>query len=125
MLNVNEISNFTSTRSAWSKGVALYAADLIETYNEMVEAKGHEAANVNEAEKWLLKGASTWKKYSYGGCTLCCGEDIAERLCNKSELKKTCNGMKKPNAAESWLDVQARALYQASQIVLEMYKKSF
>jgi hypothetical protein len=41
-------------------------------------------------------------------------EDIAERLCTPSELKKTRHGDRKPNSREEWLDVQARALYQAS-----------
>jgi hypothetical protein len=30
-------------------------------------------------------------------------------------LKKTRNGEKKPNGNEEWLDVQARALFQAAQ----------
>ena len=43
--------------------------------------------------------------------------DIAERLCCPSELKKTRNGERRPNSREEWLDVQARALRQASYMV--------
>lgn len=43
--------------------------------------------------------------------------DIAERLCNPSELKKTRNGERRPNGREEWLDTQARALFQAANRV--------
>ena len=48
--------------------------------------------------------------------------DIAKRLCTKSELAKlkTRDGdYRKPNAREDWLDVQARALFQAWRKIQE------
>lgn len=68
-------------------------------------------------EKALLNGADDWNAYSWGGCALCYDGDIAERLCSPSELKKTRNGERRPNSREEWLDVQARALYQAARRV--------
>lgn len=44
-------------------------------------------------------------------------KDIAEHYCTKSELKKTHNGERKPNSRESWLDVQARAFWQAALLI--------
>lgn len=60
-----------------------------------------------------MNGADGWSDYSWGGSALIYNEDIALRLCTPSELKRTANGSKRPNAREEWLDVQARALYQA------------
>ena len=43
--------------------------------------------------------------------------DICERLCCPSEIKKKKHGELSPNAGETWLDVQARALKQAARLV--------
>lgn len=66
-----------------------------------------------ELERWALNGASCWEQYSNGGCSLCYNADIAARVCTPSELKRTDGGMNAPNSRETWLDVQAHALYQA------------
>jgi hypothetical protein len=63
-------------------------------------------------------------QYSYGGCSLIYDCDIAERLCSPSELKRTRDGERSPNAKEEWLDVQARALYQAARLVMRAAKKA-
>ena len=60
-----------------------------------------------------LANADDWNAFSWGGSSLIYDYDIAERLCTPSELKRTKNGERKPNAREDWLDTQARALYQA------------
>lgn len=44
---------------------------------------------------------------------LCYDADIAARVCTPSELKRKHGGAYEPNSRETWLDVQARALYQA------------
>lgn len=102
-------------RSAWDKGVTAYAIDLLDQYQERAEFEGREAASRKELEEWLLNGASTWSEYSWGGSALICNDDIAKRLCNPSELKRTHNGERRPNNREDWLDVQARALAQAAK----------
>lgn len=111
--NLNE----QSTRSAWNKGVNAYAFELLAELEESVNGGYTDRTDLRSRElvkKHLLNGASDWGQYSWGGCALIYDGDIAERLCNPSELKKTRNGEKKPNWREEWLDVQARALYQAS-----------
>ncbi len=95
-------------RSAWEKGVKNFAIDLVD---------GLDADRAITKES-LLNGAQNWKEYSYGGCAFIYDEDIAEALCNPTELKRTKHGERVPNASESWLDVQARALHQACTLVL-------
>lgn len=97
------------TRSAWDNGVKKYALELIEDLEGEI--------TITNLETTLLSGAEDWQKYSWGGCSLIYNEDIAKRLCTKSELKKTDNGRLNPNKNREWLDVQARALYQASQLI--------
>lgn len=101
-------------RSAWNKGVTVYALELLEVYEDRVEYEGRDAEDRKEFREWIKNGADGWEAYSWGGCSLIYNEDIAERLCCPSELKKTRNGERRPNSREEWLDVQARALYQAS-----------
>ncbi len=96
--------------SAWQKGVELYAEEL----REFLAENGLTATKEN-----MLNGARDWSEYSYGGAGLIYDGDIAERLCSPSELKKKKGGDLPPNSRETWLDVQARALYQASRKVLK------
>lgn len=101
-------------RSAWNKGVTVYAFELLEEYQERAAYEGREAADRTEFKAWLLNGADSWESYSYGGSSLIYNGDIAERLCCPSEYKRTREGERRPNSREEWLDVQARALYQAA-----------
>lgn len=52
-------------------------------------------------------------KSSWGGSFLCYDSDIARHYCTPSELKRSRDGARNPNSREQWLDVQARAIYQA------------
>ena len=106
-------------RSAWDKGVTAYAIDLLDQYQERAEFERREAASRKELEEWLLNGASTWGEYSWGGSAQIYNRDIAKRLCNPSELKRTHNGERRPNSREEWLDVQARALAQAAKRLID------
>jgi hypothetical protein len=103
-------------RSAWDKGVNAYALELLENL-EWRDAWEYENAKL--MRKALLNGAHDWQEYSEGGCALIYNSDIAHRLCNASELKKTREGLKDPNPHETWIDCQARALYQAANLVVE------
>ena len=113
-----EIEN-KKPRSAWDKGVKEYALEMLEDMeNERKLAKETDMAvypATLEAE--LLNGAMNWKQFSWGGCSLVYDMQIAKRLCSPSELKKTRNGEKQPNANEQWLDVQTRALHQAENMI--------
>ena len=104
-------------RSAWDKGVTQYALEMVEQLGEQINGGYFEELDLTESKKVqaaLLNGAADWSQYSWGGCSLIYDSDIAERLCCPSELKKTRNGKRRPNSREEWLDVQARALYQAA-----------
>ena len=103
-------------RSAWSKGVTAYALELVEELEEAIDGGYFDPSDLEAPkllERQLLNGASDWTQYSWGGSSLIYDGDIAARLCCPSELKKTRNGERRPNAREEWLDVQARALFQA------------
>lgn len=107
-------------RSAWDKGVSAYALELVEQLGEQIGGGYFEELDLTEPKKVraaLLNGAVNWSQYSWGGCSLIYDGDIAERLCCPSELKKTRNGERRPNSREEWLDVQARALFQAANRV--------
>ena len=98
--------------SKWQSGVEIYAEELQET----LDNEGLEATEQN-----MLNGAISWNEYSYGGGALIYNLDIAERLATPSEIKNRTrkDGLSSMvNANETWLDVQAIALYQASQMVL-------
>ena len=104
-------------RSAWERSVTAYALDMLDELAESIRYGYHDADDISAPrvlEKMLLNGAQDWEQYSWGGCALCYDYDIAARLCTPSELKKTRNDERRPNAREEWLDVQARALYQAA-----------
>lgn len=114
-----ELKNKTS-RSAWSKGVAQYADELIQHFINDLEDGYFDPEDLQSSkliEKALLNGAENWEEYSWGGSALIYDSEIAERLCNPTELKRTHNGDRRPNAREEWLDTQARALFQAAELV--------
>lgn len=106
-------------RSAWDKGVRSYAEELFETYitnmNLRIDDAKTRIGKIVDAD--LLNGASDWSQYSYGGCADIYDSDICERLCCPSEIKKKKHGELPPNAYETWLDVQAKALKQAARLV--------
>jgi hypothetical protein len=103
-----------STRSAWARGVKAYAADLLQHLEEN---------NLQPTKENMLNGAASWNQWARGGCGLIYDADIAERLCSPSELKRTRNGDRRPNAREEWLDVEARAVSQAAAYILRAAKR--
>lgn len=102
-------------RSAWNRGVKTYALSLLEDLKENYH--GRDITNYKLLEEALLNGASCWQQYSDGGCALIYDYDIAKTLCTATELKKTHDGELPPNSRENWLDVQARALFQAYRMI--------
>ena len=101
----------TAARSAWNKGVKAYALDLLADLPDEIPA------NPREIKALMLNGASDWTEYSYSGRSLVDNGDIAWRLCTPSQNLKTGGGERRPNGHETWLDVQARALNQAEQLI--------
>ena len=98
-------------RSAWQRGVWVYAFNMVASLDEDAEINSKNALHL------LLNGAINWDDYSYKGFAYCYNTDIAEALCTPSELKKTKGGLRNPNHNENWLDVQSRALFQAYQLI--------
>jgi hypothetical protein len=127
-MKINELReaiNQKKTRSAWRKGVREYALELVEALEEGISGgyfDEKDMQSTNLLKRQLLNGASDWKEYSWGGSSLIYDEDIAKRLCTPSELKKTRNGERRPNANEEWLDTQARALNQAAMMIIRLAK---
>nr|DAG60695.1 MAG TPA: hypothetical protein [Bacteriophage sp.] len=110
-------------RSAWDRGVNAYALELVGELRERAAYEGRNPEPGKECREWMLNGAADWQQYSWGGSSLIYNGDIAARLCCPSELKKTRDGERRPNSREDWLDVQARALYQACNRVAHLYSR--
>lgn len=104
----------TNYRSAWARGVAEYALELL---HDLADNGEEEYTGSPYDHRALLNGASCWQEYSEGGCALIFDGDIAERLCTPSELRRTNYGKRNPNSRESWIDVQTRALFQAELLI--------
>lgn len=108
-------------RSAWNNGVKEYAIELLANATSNRECE--DFASLQELKDAILNGASDWIQYSEGGCALVYNQDIAERLCTPSELKRTKNGLNNPNSRENWIQVQARALFQAWELIKRTYNE--
>ncbi len=106
--------NEIKANSAWKRGVKDYALEMVcYAENELTP---------ENVKSELLNGAKDWREYSYGGCAAIYNADIAERLCTPSELKKKKGGELQPNTRETWLDIQARALFQAFNLINHLLK---
>ena len=99
-MNVKDIEakvDCWNSKSAWQKGVKKYAQEIIQEY--------------------IYNGKWNGNIVSEGGSFLIDDQDIAERLCTKSELlhaiHKDGSLRQHANGKESWIDVQSRAVYQA------------
>ena len=106
---VEEIPN----TSAYKRGIKKYTDELLDNLEEMAHIYKRIPKDENELEEWLLKGARNWEEYSYGGRSLKYNRQIAERLCNPSELKKKGGGRIVPKRGETWFDEQTKALNYA------------
>ena len=114
-ININAIAaaiNNRNARSTWDKGVTQYTMDLLDNIRDLTAAD-----STRDLHTALLNGARDWREYSWGGCSLIYNADIAERLCPPSELKRRKGGEWRPSRYTEWLDVQARALSQAANII--------
>lgn len=96
----------------WDFCVRCYASDLFENYilstgltmwNSASKLKGL-------AEKDLLLGDDSWESYSQHGNSLIYTDDISRRMFGRKPMKYE---------KRDWLRIQAVALKQASDLVLE------
>ena len=120
---INKLQKYKD-RSKWGRGTSIYGIMILENLQDE-HKQINEDITFKELESLLLNGAESWRQYSYGGCALIYDEDIAQMLATPSELKRTCNGEKKPNRKEEWLDTQARALTQAFYKIWEIVKSAY
>ena len=122
------IEKRTGYASAWGRGVKKYALDILDDLKQIADYEGEplqlDGASFEKFENVALNGAENWHDFSYGGLALVYDGDIAKRLSTKTELKKTNDGEKQPNSRETWLDVQARALYQAARLVYKAMRNA-
>lgn len=112
---IKKSRSLTKRESAWFNGVKMYAVELVDgvdcdRWTDFISCS-------NLRNEILLNGASSWRQYSWGGCALVYNGDICDRLCAPYEKKLTRDGIRKPNQGEDWLDVQARALWQAQDLI--------
>ena len=113
------------TRSAWDRGVNEYADWMLTHMMEEMESLNDDLQDMPAymaIDNCLLNGAQSWTDASYGGSFLIYDHSIAQLLCTPSELARCKGGSRYPNKRETWLDVQARALFQASRRVYKAYK---
>lgn len=125
--NIRENITTHRARSAWDKGVQLYALELLDNLPacgglDDLPAPDNIISASRVLRTRLLNGAGSWDAYSYGGCSLIYNEDIAARLCSPSEFRRTRGGQRNPSRRENWLDMQARALHQASALIWHAYR---
>ena len=66
--------------------------------------------NSKKVEQYIDKCYKNWQDANM----------ICRRLCSQLEIKKTKDGERRPNKQESWIDVQARALYQAARMIMKI-----
>ena len=100
-------------RSARERGVRQYAREMVEYLDAGT------VLTRDNARRVVLNGAAGAREYSMGGGALIYDSDIAKRLCTPSELRRKRGGDLPPNPAETWLDVQTRAIEQALAIICE------
>lgn len=99
------------TRGAWNNGVKVYALYLLEG---VILEDDNLVYTVPGLKDRLLNGAENWQQYAAGGGGFV--YEIASTLCTPAQLKRYTykeGGLKDPNKYETWIDVEARALYQA------------
>lgn len=110
-----------TARPGWATGVLLYAEDLLDSIEERLEYDKNALDNTTLLHKALLNGARDWEQYSFGACSLVYDGDIAKRVCTHAAYERCGHGTTAPAGGNTWLGVQARALSQAEELIIETY----
>lgn len=118
-VKAGERMRLAKMRSAWKKGVKAYALQMANKVERLCDERVGTYRSLAEAKEAVMGGARNWREASYGGMWFVRDGDIAGRLCTVTELKRCKGGEKAPNKEETWLDVQARALAQAWDMLAE------
>lgn len=109
---LTEVKKSYSRRSQWARGVSEYVREIVEK-----TAPIPRGLNRRLLMRHFLNGADDWEQASFGGCYLICSDDIAERLAPPSYRARY---LRRAEECDVLRD-QARALYQAAQLLSNAY----
>lgn len=121
-------------KSKWAKGVRRYAAEMVanlDAWGGDIRDIFHaiDCKDTNALHFYLLDGAKDWEQYARdgSGIALAYNEGIADRLATPSEIKRRTNKAGQlsymANSREDWIDVEARALWQAERLVFNYLER--
>lgn len=102
------IDNIRDNPEEAPRDLTALTAELLNVSISTLQSWGRDDGNGGIKDLYKCAHESSW-----GGSHLCYNCDIARHYCTPSELKRTRDGARRPNAREDWPDVQARAIYQA------------
>lgn len=112
-------------RSKWRTGVIGYAQEIFDRYIEVNNLTENDTIPRKITELDLLIGAPDWECYSRGGSTEVVDYEICQRLCSEEMMKRTEYGELPPKRNMDWLGYQAKALREASEIIINMINREF
>lgn len=118
-----------NTRSTWDRGIAAYAADLIDYY--AIDVAGYPDKDGDVAaptEKTFLNGASSWYEYAAGGCgaALIYDESIIKRLFPPSVVKRSRradSSYRCPVSGHTLISIEGVALRRAYSIIASVGRR--
>ena len=113
---ISAAKELAGTRSTWTRGVGAYVEDIV-----VAAAPIPAGLTTTELEEHLLRGASSWQRYSTGGCALVYTGAIVDRLVPPSGRARA---LRRNGAGELAIEDQARALYQACRCVVRAYLRT-
>lgn len=112
--------------SKWREGVFNEAIDRLDSMDEGQKINWYTLLN---GALWQDKQATfenilnACSKYAWGGCGICYNVDVANTFCSKSQAYyKNGNFKEQPNNREQWLDLYARAIYQAFSLIMRHFE---
>lgn len=117
---ITKLAELPAPAAAWDSGVRAYALRLLGILADSYHGKGYMPNNARALQEELRFGAPTWQACAWGGgAHFMSNEEICATLCNPTEQKATRHGQRKPNKAEDWADVSARAYSQAATLICD------
>lgn len=118
----NEVEAINNGRSKWRRAIKEDALYIIDSMQEALNINDTDTLpeSVQELKAIALNGAEDWKQYSWGGCALVYNDTIKAHYLTDSEIRRhrgeIFEGM-------HLLDLQAWALSQAWQMVLDAFRR--
>ena len=123
MIKIEKIRDYIkfmkTPKAKWDRAVHSDALELLERVLDD-NYKPKEVASFAELKKLMLRGAENWKRFCTGGFGLISNEEIAEHYATPSEIKSRRHSdgeLGNPNSREDWMDLQARGLFQAEELI--------